>query len=64
MKLYVLSTVHLIAEPWRLITPTAIKNCYVKCGFSTDHVSSNDDSAVKLTEDEEGDWHSLQLLGV
>jgi hypothetical protein len=23
-----------------------------------------DDSIVKLTEDEEDDWHSLQLLGV
>jgi hypothetical protein len=36
----------------------------VKRGFSTDHVKSNDDSAVKLTEDEEDDWHSLQCLGV
>jgi hypothetical protein len=53
MKLYVLSTVHLIAEPWRLITPTAIKNWYVKCGFLIDLVNTNDDSALKLTEDEE-----------
>jgi hypothetical protein len=36
----------------------------VKCGFLTDHVSSNDDSAVKLTEAEEEDWHSLQPLGM
>jgi hypothetical protein len=36
----------------------------VKCGFSIDHVSSNDDSAVKLNEDEEDEWHSLQPLGV
>jgi hypothetical protein len=42
----------------------AIKNNFVKCDFSTDHASSNDDSAVKLSEDEEVDWHSLQPLGV
>jgi hypothetical protein len=64
MKLDVLSTVHLIAQPWRSITPTKIKNCFVKCGSSTDHVNSNDESAVKLTEDEGDDWHSLQPLGV
>jgi hypothetical protein len=52
MKLDVLYVVHLIAEPWRLITPTAFKNCFVKCGFSIHHVSSNNNSAVKLTEDE------------
>jgi hypothetical protein len=43
---------------------TTIKNCFLKCGFSTDHVSHSDDSAVKLNEDEEDDWHSLQALGV
>jgi hypothetical protein len=63
MKLDV-SAVHLTAEPWRWITPSTIKNCCVKFGFSTDHVSSNNDSAVKLSEDEENDWHSLQPLGV
>jgi hypothetical protein len=36
----------------------------VKCGFSIDHASSSEDSAVKLTEDEENDWHSLQPLGM
>jgi hypothetical protein len=57
MKLSVLSAKHLIAEPWRLITPTThtMNNCFVNCGFSTDLVSSNDGSAVKLTEDEEDD---------
>jgi hypothetical protein len=35
----------------------------VKCGFSNYYVSSNDDSAVKLSEDEKDDWHSLQPLG-
>jgi hypothetical protein len=63
-KLDVLSTLHFIAEAWRLITPTTIKNCFVKCGFSNDHVSNNYDSAVKLCEDEEDAWHSLQPLGV
>jgi hypothetical protein len=63
MKLDVLSAMHFIAEAWKLITPTTIKNCFVKCGFSNDHVSSNDDNAVKLTEDED-DPHSLHLLGV
>jgi hypothetical protein len=64
LKLDVLSPVHLIAEPWRLVTPTTMKNCFLRSGFSLDHVSSNDDSAVKLTENEEDDWHSLQSLGV
>jgi hypothetical protein len=64
MKLDVLSAKHLIAEPWRLITPTRIKNCFVKYGFSTDHVGINDGSAGKFTEDEDDDWHSLQPLGV
>jgi hypothetical protein len=41
-----------------------IKNCFVKCGFSNDHVSSSDASAVKSTEDEEDDSHSLPPLGV
>jgi hypothetical protein len=58
MKLNVLSAVLLVAEPWRWITPTANKNCFVKCSFSVDHVSSSVDSAVKLTEDEEGDSQS------
>jgi hypothetical protein len=62
-KLDVLSAVHLKAEPWSLITPTTIKNCSLKCGFSV-AVSSNDDSASKLTEDEEDDWRSLQPRGV
>jgi hypothetical protein len=36
----------------------------VKCDFSNGHVSSNDDSAVRLSEDEEDDWYSLQPLGM
>lgn len=43
---------------------TAIKNLFMKCGFSYDHVSSNDDTAVKLKEDQEDDLHILQPLGV
>jgi hypothetical protein len=64
MKLYVLSAKHVITESWRLITPTAIKNCSVKCGCLINHVSSNGNSAVKLSEDEEDGWHSLQPLRV
>jgi hypothetical protein len=56
-KLYVLSAV-----PWRSITPTIIKNFFVKGGFLIDHVSSNDGSAANLTEVEENDWHSEQAL--
>jgi hypothetical protein len=44
-----------------MITFMTIKNCFVKCGFSIDHVGS-DDGAVKLTGGEEDDWHSLHLL--
>jgi hypothetical protein len=36
----------------------------VKCGFSIEHVSSNDDCAMKLGEDEEDGWYNLQPLGV
>jgi hypothetical protein len=64
IKLDVLPAMHLAAEPWRLVTSSTIKNCFVKCSFSSDHVSSNDDSAVKLTGSEEDDWHSSQPLGV
>jgi hypothetical protein len=62
MKLDVLSAMHFIAEAWRFITPTTIKNCCVKCDFSIDHVNSNYDSAEKLDEDEEVDWTFLQPL--
>jgi hypothetical protein len=34
MKLYVLSAVYIIAEASRLITPTVIKTCILRCGFS------------------------------
>jgi hypothetical protein len=53
MKLDVLAAVLVIEKAWRLITHNTVKNYFVKCGFSNDHVSSNDDSAVKLSEDEE-----------
>jgi hypothetical protein len=52
MKLDVLSAMHLIAEPWRLITPTSIKNCFVKCCYSVDHVTNSDNSRVKPTEED------------
>jgi hypothetical protein len=58
LKLDVLSAVHFITEAWIFVTPTTIRNCFVKCGFCI-AVSSNDNSAVKLTEDDD-DWHSLQ----
>jgi hypothetical protein len=51
MKLDVLSAVHFMSGAWRLITPTTIKNCFMKCGSSIDHVSSNVDSAVKRMTD-------------
>lgn len=57
-----LSAVHFIAEAWRLITPAAINKCFVKCAFSNDYVSSNNDSAAKLNEDEEDNWHKLHPL--
>jgi hypothetical protein len=36
MKLDMLPTVKLIAEPLRLITLSTIKNCFVKSSFSVD----------------------------
>jgi hypothetical protein len=59
MKLDVLSAMHFIAEASGVIMPTRIKNRFEKCGYSNDHVSSNDDSAVQLSEDERDDWLSL-----
>jgi hypothetical protein len=53
MKPDVLSAMNLIADAWRFKTPTTIEKFFVKYRFSIDHVSSNDDSAVKLCEDEE-----------
>jgi hypothetical protein len=54
----------IIAETWRLITTTTIKNCFVRYGFLIDHDSNNEASAVKLSDDEEDDWQSFQPLGV
>jgi hypothetical protein len=63
-KLDVLTALLFIVEAWRSVTHTAIKNCFVKCGFSYDHVSSNDYRVVKLKEDEEEDEHILQPCGM
>jgi hypothetical protein len=63
IKLDVLKAMHFIAEAWRLVTPTAIKNCFAKCDFPADHVNTNYDRAMKFTENKENDWHSLQPLG-
>jgi hypothetical protein len=57
MRLDVLLAMCLLAGPRREIIPTTIKNCSVKCGFLI-AVSSND-IAIKLTEDEVDDWHTL-----
>jgi hypothetical protein len=55
---------HVTAESWILITTRTIKNSLLKCGFLIANVSSNDDSAVKLTEVEEDNWHSLRPFGL
>jgi hypothetical protein len=36
----------------------------VQCGFLMDLVCGIDNNALKLTEDEENGWHSLQPLGL
>jgi hypothetical protein len=41
---------------------STIKKCFAKCDFPVDHVYNNNENALKLTEAEENDWHSLQLL--
>jgi hypothetical protein len=64
MKLGVLSVMSLIVDPWGLTASTAIKNCFVKFSFLIENVSTNDNSAMKLDEDEEVDRHSLLPLGV
>lgn len=35
-------------EAWMLTTHVTIKNCFVNCSFCIDHVSSCDNSAVKV----------------
>jgi hypothetical protein len=52
MKLDVLPAVHFIA-----LVITTYYYCFVKGGFSVDHPNSNDNRAVKLTGEEENDWH-------
>jgi hypothetical protein len=48
-----------------LLSHTSIKNRFAKCGFLVENVYNNDNSALKLTEDdEENGWHSLQSLGM
>jgi hypothetical protein len=54
MKLYMSSAVHFIAQAWGLLTPTTVKNCFVKCGFLIGHVTSNDSNAVSVTEVKRG----------
>jgi hypothetical protein len=51
------SAMHFIAESWRLITPTTVKNCFAKHGSSTD-LSSSNASAVKHSGDRDDDWHN------
>jgi hypothetical protein len=58
----VVFAMHFIAEAWRFITPNMMKNCFVNCGCSNDHVNSNDDSAMKVNNDEDDDCHSVQPL--
>jgi hypothetical protein len=58
-KLDMSSALHFIAQAWGLLTPTTNKNCFVKCGFLIGHVTSNDDSAVRVTEVEEDDQLSI-----
>jgi hypothetical protein len=60
IQLDVFPPVHFTAEAWTLITPTKIKNYFVKCSSLIHHVSSNDNIAVKLIDDEKNDWYSLQ----
>jgi hypothetical protein len=55
-----LSEMHLIAEPRRLITPTTIENCFVS--VVSQFIMSA--AMMKLTENEEDDWRSLQPLRV
>jgi hypothetical protein len=45
---------HIITEAWRIITLTAI-SWSAKCVISVDHVSSSDDYALKLTDNEKNE---------
>jgi hypothetical protein len=60
MKHDVLSAMHFTAQAWWLVTHAMIKNWFVQRDCGNDHASSSDDSAVKLTENKDDDWHSLQ----
>lgn len=37
VKLNMLSAVHCLAEAWKLVIPTAIKNHFAKYGFAIEH---------------------------
>jgi hypothetical protein len=53
MTLDMFSAMCFIAEDWGLVTPTTNMNCSLKCHFSNSHVSGNNDSAMKLSEDDD-----------
>ena len=57
----VLSAVHFTAEACKLINYNYCQElrCKIQYIFPVDHVYGSNDNALKLTEDEENDWHSL-----
>lgn len=48
VRLGVLSAMHFIAEAWKLITLTTVKNCFEKCGLYQLSVCNSDDDALNL----------------
>jgi hypothetical protein len=52
MKLDVLCAMNLKSETRKQITLSTIKNCVAKSGFPVDPMYSDNDNALRLTEDE------------
>jgi hypothetical protein len=60
MNLDKMSTMHFITGAWKLIT---LNNYFFKCAFPVDHIYSNDDKELNLTENDKNVLHGFQSLG-
>ena len=47
----ILTAVHMTNKSWNNITPKAIKNCFIKCNFSTDITNDKMDDELKNAND-------------
>jgi len=60
MNLDKMSTMHFITGVWKLII---LNNYFSKCAFPVDHIYSNDEKELNLTENDKNALHGFQTLG-